>query len=127
MFRTVTDGERIEIAEEIRASGCRLVFVGLGCPRQEYWIFENCDLLPMPLIGIGSAFDAHAGVQTVPPVWMQRAGLEWTWRLMHEPGRLWKRYLLLNPFYLAMVAGQLLGMVRLNSGSRTPPEPTRVG
>lgn len=127
MFRTVTDQERIEIAEEIRASGCRLVFVGLGCPRQEYWIFENRDLLPMPLIGIGSAFDAHAGVQSVPPLWMQHAGLEWLWRLVHEPRRLWKRYLLLNPYYLAMIAGQLLKVVRLGPGPRTPPPPTRVG
>lgn len=70
MFRAVTDSERIEIAEEIRGSGCRMVLVGLGCPRQEYWIFENRELLPMPLVGIGSAFDAHAGMQSVPPMWM---------------------------------------------------------
>ncbi len=105
-FRAARPGEATEIAERIKASGARLVLVGLGCPRQETFAYALRPLLPMPLLAVGAAFDYHAGQLRRPPAWMQRRGLEWLWRLSLEPGRLWKRYLLLNPAYLAGLAAQ---------------------
>lgn len=125
-FRAVTDEEQIEIAAEIRTSGARLVFAGLGCPRQEVWAYENSRLLPMPIVGIGSAFDSNAGALPAPPAWMQRSGLEWVFRLCRDPKRLWKRYLFLNPLYLLLLAGEITGVVRFGRGSETRPEPERV-
>ncbi len=105
-FRTCRPGEAEEIADRIRSSGARLVLVGLGCPRQERFVHAMRPLLDMPLLAVGAAFDYHAGSLRVPPAWMQRAGLEWLWRLGLEPRRLWRRYLLLNPAYLARLAAQ---------------------
>jgi exopolysaccharide biosynthesis WecB/TagA/CpsF family protein len=105
-FRAAQPGEAEQIAERIKASGSRLVLVGLGCPRQEIFAYAMRPLLPMPLLAVGAAFDYHAGQLRKPPEWMQRRGLEWLWRLGLEPGRLWKRYLLLNPAYLAGLAAQ---------------------
>lgn len=105
-FRPVRPGEDIEIADRIRSSGARLVLVGLGCPRQEVFAYAMRPLLDMPLMAVGAAFDYHAGLLRKPPPWMQRAGLEWLWRLGLEPRRLWRRYLLLNPAYVARLAAQ---------------------
>lgn len=105
-FRSARPGEAEEIAERIHASGARLVLVGLGCPRQEVFTFALRPLLNLPLMAVGAAFDYHAGELRPPPEWMQRAGLEWLWRLHLEPQRLWRRYLLLNPAYLARLAAQ---------------------
>lgn len=126
-FRDVTDDERRAIAAEIRASGARLVFAGLGCPRQEYWTYENRELLPMPVIGIGSAFDSNAGHLASPPEWMKRSGLEWAFRLAKEPRRLWKRYLFLNPLYMLFLAGEISGLLRFGTAGDRNPAPTRVG
>ena len=117
-FRPVKPGEDGEIAERIKASGARIVLVGLGCPRQEVFTYAMRPLLPMPLLAVGAAFDYHAGQLRIPPPWMQRAGLEWLWRLGLEPGRLWKRYLLLNPAYLALLAAQ-----KTHLWKATPPAP----
>jgi N-acetylglucosaminyldiphosphoundecaprenol N-acetyl-beta-D-mannosaminyltransferase len=105
-FRAARPGEPEQIAERIKASGARIVLVGLGCPRQEIFAYAMRPLLPMPLLAVGAAFDYHAGQLRKPPEWLQRRGLEWLWRLGLEPGRLWKRYLLLNPAYLARLAAQ---------------------
>ncbi len=99
-FRRVTAEEKLQIATEIQATGAKMVFVGLGCPRQETWVYEYRDLLSIPLIAVGAAFDFHAGTLSQAPAWMQKRGLEWFYRLTREPSRLWKRYLLLNPLYL---------------------------
>lgn len=125
-FREISEEERRVIAAEISASGAQLVFVGLGCPRQEYWVYENRELLPMPLVGIGSAFDSNAGVLPAPPGWMEKSGLEWAFRLVREPRRLWKRYLFLNPLYLLLLAGELTGLLRFRSDVVRIPTPTRV-
>jgi N-acetylglucosaminyldiphosphoundecaprenol N-acetyl-beta-D-mannosaminyltransferase len=109
-FRQVLPGEDAEIAERIKASGARLVLVGLGCPRQEVFAYAMRPLLDMPLLAVGAAFDYHAGLLKNPPPWMQRYALEWLWRLGLEPGRLWKRYVLLNPAYLARLAAQKAGL-----------------
>lgn len=126
-FRVLSEDEQAAVAKEVRDSGAGIVFAGLGCPRQEIWAYENGELIGRPLIAIGAAFDFHAGVLPQAPGWMQRSGTEWLFRLGQEPRRLWKRYLLLNPLYLLLVAGELLGIVRLGSGSRSQPKPVRVG
>ena len=100
----------------IVSAGCLLV--GLGCPRQEVFAYAMRPLLPMPQLAVGAAFDYHAGLLRTPPPWMQRRGLEWLWRLGLEPGRLWKRYLLLNPAYLARLAAQ-----KTRLWKATPPDP----
>ena len=117
-FRAGQPGEDAEIAERIKASGARLVLVGLGCPRQEVFTYAMRPLLDMPLLAVGAAFDYHAGLLKNPPPWMQRYALEWLWRLGLEPRRLWKRYMLLNPAYLARLAAQKTGLWKA-----TPPPP----
>jgi N-acetylglucosaminyldiphosphoundecaprenol N-acetyl-beta-D-mannosaminyltransferase len=109
-FRASQPGEPEEIAERIKASGARIVFVGLGCPRQEVFTYAMRPLLDMPLLAVGAAFDYHAGLLKNPPAWMQKYALEWLWRLGLEPKRLWKRYVLLNPAYLTRLALQKSGL-----------------
>jgi len=111
-FRAAGDGEDREIADRIRASGARVVLVGLGCPRQEVFTYAMRPLLDMPLLAVGAAFDYHAGLLRKPPEWMQRYALEWLWRLGLEPARLWRRYLILNPAYLARLSAQKVGVWR---------------
>ena len=105
-FRQVTGDEQAEIAETIKASGASIVLVGLGCPRQETWVFEYRDLLSMPMLAVGAAFDFHAGMLSQAPPWLQERGLEWLYRLVIEPGRLWKRYAVTNSLYILYVALQ---------------------
>jgi exopolysaccharide biosynthesis WecB/TagA/CpsF family protein len=118
-FRAVADGEDREIAGRVTASGARLLLVGLGCPRQEIFTYAMRPLLDMPVMAVGAAFDYHAGLLRKPPAWMQRYALEWLWRLGLEPARLWRRYLILNPAYLARLAAQKTHVWRA-----TPPAPT---
>jgi exopolysaccharide biosynthesis WecB/TagA/CpsF family protein len=108
LFRQVTDIEKRTIADTIMASGASIVLVGLGCPRQEVWIYEYRNLINLPMMAVGAAFDFHAGTQSQAPERLQKWGLEWFYRLVHEPRRLWKRYLLLNPLYLMLLAKQAL-------------------
>ncbi len=117
-FRPVRPGEDVEIAARIRESQARLLLVGLGCPRQEIFTFAMRPLLDIPLMAVGAAFDYHAGQLRKPPLWMQRYALEWLWRLGLEPRRLWRRYLLLNPAYLARLSAQKARVWRA-----TPPPP----
>jgi exopolysaccharide biosynthesis WecB/TagA/CpsF family protein len=109
-FRASQPGEAAEIAERIKSSGARIVLVGLGCPRQEVFAYAMRPLLDMPLLAVGAAFDYHAGLLRNPPAWMQKYALEWLWRLGLEPKRLWKRYVLLNPAYVARLAAQKAGV-----------------
>jgi exopolysaccharide biosynthesis WecB/TagA/CpsF family protein len=111
-FRGVEPGEAEQIAARITASGARIVLVGLGCPRQEKFAYAMRPLLDMPLLAVGAAFDYHAGGLRKPPAWMQRHALEWLWRLGLEPKRLWRRYVLLNPAYLARLGAQKTRMWR---------------
>jgi N-acetylglucosaminyldiphosphoundecaprenol N-acetyl-beta-D-mannosaminyltransferase len=106
-FRDATPDEQLEDAAAIVASGARLCFVGLGCPRQEWWMFHQRTRLPMPLLGVGAAFDLHAGLRAMAPPALQAAGLEWAFRLAQEPRRLWRRYLTLNPRYAARLLQQI--------------------
>jgi N-acetylglucosaminyldiphosphoundecaprenol N-acetyl-beta-D-mannosaminyltransferase len=111
-FRPAAPGEDHDLADRIRDSGARVVLVGLGCPRQEVFAYAMRPLLDLPLLAVGAAFDYHAGTLRKPPPWMQRRGLEWLWRFTLEPRRLWRRYLLLNPNYLARLAAQKAGLWR---------------
>ena len=108
VFRRLTEEEQCALYARITASQAQLVFVGLGCPRQEIWAYEARDRLNMPIVAVGAAFDFISGSKPQAPEWMQNRGLEWLFRLTHEPGRLWRRYLLLNPLYLILLALQYL-------------------
>lgn len=111
-FRSATPGEAQRIAAEITDSGARCVLVGLGCPRQEEFVYALRPHLDLPLLAVGAAFDYHAGQLRTPPAWMQARGLEWLWRLGLEPRRLWRRYLILNPRYAARLIAQRTGLWR---------------
>ena len=101
-FKTLSQKERDDALDKIRGSGAAIVWVGLGCPKQEIWMRNNVEKLDgQLLIGIGAAFDFHTGKIKRAPVWMQNYGLEWFHRLSSEPARLWKRYILLAPQFVA--------------------------
>ena len=105
--REPTAAELDLVVEEINASGADVVWVGIGVPKQEKWMAAMRERLDAPvLIGVGAAFDFHSGRIPQAPYWMQRAGLEWSYRLAHEPGRLWRRYARYNPRFVASFARQ---------------------
>lgn len=100
-FRRLTEQEDAEIVAAINASGADIVWVGLSTPKQERWMAEHAGRITAPvMVGVGAAFDIHAGVLPQAPAWMQRAGLEWLYRLLREPRRLWRRYLKNNPRFV---------------------------
>ncbi|HUQ48524.1 MAG TPA: WecB/TagA/CpsF family glycosyltransferase [Gemmatimonadaceae bacterium] len=99
-FRALNASEDNRIVEDIKKSGARILFVGLGCPRQEMWMAEHAGKVQAVMLGVGAAFDFHAGAVKQAPSWMQRTGLEWAYRLSQEPTRLWRRYLYHNPRFL---------------------------
>ena len=107
-FRALSPDEDAAITEAVRDSGARVLFVGLGCPKQERWMAAHRERLDCALVGVGAAFDFLAGRKTQAPGWLQRAGLEWLFRLAHEPRRLWRRYALHNPRFVAGALRQLL-------------------
>lgn len=119
-FRRLTPGEKLELANRIRASGAAITFVGLGCPRQEVFAFEFREILGMPILAVGAAFQFLAGKMPQAPSWMQAAGLEWLFRLASEPKRLWRRYVYLNPAYVFLVTLQALGFRQFSSNGRAP-------
>lgn len=108
-FSRITPEAANLIGDQIRQSGAQIVFVGLGCPRQEVWAYEFRDRLKLPILAVGAAFPFLAGTLRQAPKWMQDRGLEWLFRLCTEPRRLWRRYLMLSPAYLFLVACQSLG------------------
>jgi N-acetylglucosaminyldiphosphoundecaprenol N-acetyl-beta-D-mannosaminyltransferase len=122
LFRPLTDDEKRQVTNRICRSGAALVFVGLGCPRQEVWAYEFYTALSMPVISVGAAFPFHAGMLAQAPSWMQRYGLEWAFRLSTEPRRLWRRYLLLNPVYLALLLLQAIGFEFSSYGTKPERE-----
>lgn len=101
-FRELTPEEDAAVIAAIRNSGVKLLFVSLGCPNQERWVFDHRGQIDAVMLGIGAAFEVLGGSRTRAPKWMRRNGLEWAYRLWQEPLRLWKRYLLLNPRFVAM-------------------------
>jgi len=112
-FRPLTPEEDEQIVAMINRARPDIVWVGLGAPKQEYWMAEHVGRLEAPvMVGVGAAFDFHSGRKKQAPRWMQRSGLEWLFRLLTEPRRLWRRYLINNPLFLWLVALQLLGLRR---------------
>ncbi len=107
-FRELTAAEDAEVVERLNASGANVIFIGLGCPRQERWMFQQRGKINAVMIGVGAAFNYHAGTTKRAPVWMQNAGLEWLHRLASDPKRLWKRYLITNSIFIFAITAQLL-------------------
>ncbi|MBI3916642.1 MAG: WecB/TagA/CpsF family glycosyltransferase [Betaproteobacteria bacterium] len=108
-FRKLAADEDAQVTRAIEGSGARIVFVGLGCPKQEEWMAGHRGRIRAVMIGVGAAFDFHAGVVRRAPRWMQQAGLEWLHRLLSEPRRLWRRYFVTNTLFLAYLFGDLVG------------------
>ncbi len=108
-FRPLSPEEDGRAAAAINSSGARILFVSLGCPRQERWMAEHQGRVGAVMLGVGAAFDFIAGSKRRAPRWMRTAGLEWLFRLINEPRRLWRRYLVHNPRFAALLALQLLG------------------
>jgi exopolysaccharide biosynthesis WecB/TagA/CpsF family protein len=138
-FRPLTRDEDDALVERIGRSKARIVFVGLGCPKQDYFAYEHRDRIRAVQVCVGAAFDLHAGMRSMAPAWMQRNGLEWLFRLSQEPRRLAARYLLTNPLFLAQMAAKFVdGQIRRTRGvpgrharetvpraTVPPPEPDR--
>lgn len=121
-FRRLDPEEKPAVVAAIRATGARITFVGLGCPRQEVWAYEFGEDLGMPVVAVGAAFDFHAGTVAQAPPRLQRLGLEWLFRLSREPRRLARRYLQLNPLYLFLLALQFLHLRKFRPESPAAPK-----
>jgi N-acetylglucosaminyldiphosphoundecaprenol N-acetyl-beta-D-mannosaminyltransferase len=119
-FRDLTAAEEEAMLDQIASSKPDIVWVGLSTPKQERWMVRYIDRLPAAvLIGVGAAFDIHAGLKKQAPRWMQRSGLEWFFRLATEPRRLSRRYLVNNPRFMWRLLLQLSGAVRYDTGTAT--------
>ena len=113
-FRTLTENEDAEIIREINDSETQILFVGLGCPKQENWMSAHKNELQAVMLGVGASFDFYAGYVKESPEWLGRIGLEWFYRLTQEPRRLWKRYIILNPRFVWLAMLQLSGLKKFN-------------
>lgn len=112
-FKPLTPEEDEEIVARINEANPDIIWVGLSTPKQERWMSAHLGRLNAPvMVGVGAAFDFHAGLKAQAPGWMQRNGLEWLFRLATEPRRLWKRYLVNNPSFMALIVMQELGLRR---------------
>jgi N-acetylglucosaminyldiphosphoundecaprenol N-acetyl-beta-D-mannosaminyltransferase len=107
-FRSLTPAEDEDYSRQIVASGAKILLVGLGCPKQERWMAAHAGKIPAVMLGVGVAFDFHAGRTRQAPRWMMSIGLEWLFRLVVEPRRLWKRYAWHNPRFVYLFVKQLL-------------------
>ncbi|MFQ5890811.1 MAG: WecB/TagA/CpsF family glycosyltransferase [Gemmatimonadota bacterium] len=112
-FRELSEEERQDVCERINETRPDVLWVGLSTPKQELWMHRNRGLLRVPvMVGVGAAFDFHTGRVRQAPRWMRESGLEWSWRLMQEPRRLWRRYLLGGARFVWGVALELSGLRR---------------
>jgi N-acetylglucosaminyldiphosphoundecaprenol N-acetyl-beta-D-mannosaminyltransferase len=109
-FHPLTPEEDETTIKEINASQIKILFVGLGCPKQEQWMAAHHCQVKAVMVGAGAGFDFFAGTKKQAPQWMMRIGLEWLFRLFTEPKRLWRRYLYNNPRFLCLAAMQLLNL-----------------
>jgi N-acetylglucosaminyldiphosphoundecaprenol N-acetyl-beta-D-mannosaminyltransferase len=100
-FRALSAEEDAQVCADINRSGAGLLFVGLGCPKQEKWIAQHRGRVDAVMLGVGAAFDYHAGTLKRAPEWMRASGLEWLHRVSTEPRRLWRRYLVTNSIFIA--------------------------
>lgn len=107
-FRTLSRSEDEAFTQEIVNSGAQIVFVGIGCPKQEHWMADHKRQIPATMVGVGAAFDFHSGRVKQSPHFLQKIGLEWCFRLFMEPRRLWKRYIYNNPRFVLLFLFQHL-------------------
>lgn len=110
-FRSLSEQENEAACERIRLSGARIVLIGLGCPKQDFFAARNAERIRAVQMCVGAAFDFHAGSKPMAPRWMQRSGLEWVFRLGCEPRRLWKRYLVTNTLYCLKIFASAPGVL----------------
>jgi len=118
-FRPLTEAEESAILEDINASGIGLLFVGLGCPKQEDWMSRVRDRSRVVMFGIGGAFDVAAGTHPAPPRWVQKMGLQWAYRVRQEPRRLWRRYLYQNARFCWLVLKETMSRAVSSGRSRS--------
>ena len=107
-FRPLSQREDADVVERINSSNASTVWVSLGCPKQETWMAIHRGRINSVMIGVGAAFDYHAGRIRRAPLWMQNNGLEWLYRVCSEPRRLWRRYLTTNTHFIILAAKQLI-------------------
>jgi N-acetylglucosaminyldiphosphoundecaprenol N-acetyl-beta-D-mannosaminyltransferase len=107
-FRPLTPEEDITLIRQIHASGAGIVMVSLGCPKQEIWMYDHKERIQAVMLGLGGAFPVYAGVQKWAPLWVRQAGCEWLYRLLQEPKRLWKRYAVTIPPFVALACQQVI-------------------
>jgi len=120
-FRVLSKEEQLNAAERIRQSKAGILFAGMGCPRQEVFAYEMGNLLSMPILAVGAAFDYHAGLLKDTPRWMERLGLRWLHRLVQEPRRLWRRYLVTNTQFVVLFLAQWLHLWKPSLERTTDP------
>jgi N-acetylglucosaminyldiphosphoundecaprenol N-acetyl-beta-D-mannosaminyltransferase len=112
-FHPLSHAEALAVTRQINDAKPDIVWVGLSTPKQERWMAAQRGVLNAPvLVGVGAAFDFHAGLKAQAPRWMRRSGLEWLFRLLTEPRRLWRRYLINNPLFLCRILLQHLGWAK---------------
>jgi exopolysaccharide biosynthesis WecB/TagA/CpsF family protein len=114
-FREATPEEDAADIKKINDSGAHIVLVGRGCPRQERWVANHLGKINASMMAVGAAFDFYAGTVKQAPAWMQNNGLEWLFRLTQEPGRLWKRYLTTNSYFIFLFIKHKLGFQKLKT------------
>ncbi|HFU75036.1 MAG TPA: glycosyltransferase [Arcobacter sp.] len=105
-FRELTSEEEKSIVDKINSGSYNFVFVALGCPKQEKWMYKHKDKIKSCMIGLGGAFEVFAGTKERAPQWMQDYSLEWVYRLVQDPKRLWKRYMYTNTLFLVLFLKQ---------------------
>lgn len=110
LFRPLTDEEDAALVRRVAESGAAVMFIGLGCPLQEKFAYAHKGRIPAVMVCVGAAFDFHAGTKSMAPAWMQRHSLEWLYRLLQEPRRLWRRYFIYNSVFLWRFALQYCGI-----------------
>jgi len=116
-FRELTTLENEAIIDDINQSDVGVLFVGLGCPKQEIWMHAHKDRVKAVMLGVGAAFDFIAGVKPQAPNWIQKIGMEWFYRLISEPKRLWKRYIFYNPRFIIALLSELIKKICNNCKS----------
>jgi N-acetylglucosaminyldiphosphoundecaprenol N-acetyl-beta-D-mannosaminyltransferase len=120
-FRPLTAEEDEAVVRRVNGSGAAILFIGLGCPKQDHFAADHSDRIEAVQVCVGAAFDFHAGAKRMAPAWMQRRGLEWLFRLSQEPGRLWRRYLETNSIFIARFAWQwVCGLFRRSRKKAAP-------
>jgi N-acetylglucosaminyldiphosphoundecaprenol N-acetyl-beta-D-mannosaminyltransferase len=118
-FRPLTPQEDEEVTAAINASGTRILFIGLNTPKQDFWMAAHKNRVQCVMLGVGAAFDFLTGSKSQAPRWMMTIGMEWFFRLLTEPRRLWKRYLKHNPRFIVLFTLQLLGWKKFTETNRT--------